>query len=61
MNFMTDIYSALLQLPSPLHEIQVRLTEIIQSHDPCDKDPRIAAAIQEVREILRRVTFKVIF
>ena len=49
------------QFSTPTDEILVRLTEIIPSDDPRAKDPRMAAAIkEEVRDLLRRGTFKVI-
>ena len=61
MNFMTDIHSALHQFSLPSDERQVWLTEVVQFDDPRAQDPRMAAVIEEeVRDLLRRGTFKVI-
>ena len=61
MNLMTNLHIALHQFLSPSDDVQARHTEIIQSEDTRAKDPRMDAAIQEeVRDLLRRDTLKVI-
>ena len=61
IDYMKQIHSSLSEYRTPANEIDVRLTEVIQSSDPRTRDLRMAKAIQdEARDLLRRGTFKVI-
>ena len=61
IDYLRHNHESLVDCRTPTDEIDIRLAEVIQSSDPRTRDLRMAKAIQEeVRDILRCGTFKVI-